>query len=397
MNAHTRTRGIVAVRANSNVLAELGVAFSEFKKHHNDRQEHIENSIDELSRVIAAGRIGGAVDDNPAATRKALNAFGEFVKTGKPDAMQAIMPRADMTTDNDPSGGYTVPKEVGSAIVRRQLDFSPMRRLATVVQTRAGTFEQLMGVGGGTSGWVGEREARPKTDSEQFRALQYPAHEIYANPAVSQKLLDDSSFNLAEYVAAAIAEDFDIKEGAAFISGDGINKPLGFLSYPTPVTTADATRTFGTLQYVPSGVAAAINDSSNNGVDALISMVYKLRAGHRRNATWLMNSLTTAAVRTLKDSEGRYLWAEPAAAGQPPTLLGYPVETDEGMPDIGAGTFPIAFGDWKRGYLINDRIGVRILRDPYTNKPYVHFYATKRVGGGLLDSNAIKLLKIATT
>lgn len=404
MTAHIRTRGIIAAYANANaatILSELRSDVEGFRTRYDQRHREIENSIDDVVRRIAAMQVGGGgfTDENPAETRKALNAFGEFVKSGKPDAMHALMPRADMTTDKDPDGGYTVPKEVGSAIIRRQLDFSPMRRVASVVQTRSDVFEQLMQAAGGTANWVGEKEARPKTDSATLRALQFPAHEIYANPAVSQKLLDDSAFDVANFVTQTIAEDFDLKEGAAFITGDGVNKPRGFLSYGTPVTTADATRAFHVLQYVPSGVAAALSDATHNGGDALIDVVYSLRAGYRRNARWLMNSKTAGVVRKLKTSDdfAQYLWINSIAPGQPPMLLGYPVEFDENMPDIGAGEFPIAFGDWRRGYLINDRIGIRILRDPFTNKPFVMFYTTKRVGGGMLDSNAIKLLKIAAT
>jgi HK97 family phage major capsid protein len=399
MNAHIRTRGIVAVRATptaENILTNLTADFGNFKDRYDRRQTEIENSIDEVVRALAAIRIGGGGDAAPTETSKALNAFGEFVKTGKPDAMHALMPRADMTSDSDPNGGYTVPREVGSTIIRRQLEFSPMRRLASVVQTRSDIFEQLMQATGGTAAWAGEREARPKTDGATLRALQFPAHEIYANPSVSQKLLDDSAFDIANFVTATIAEDLDLKEGAAFISGDGVNKPRGFLSYGTPVTTVDATRAFHVLQYVPSGVAAALSDATHNGGDALIDMVYSLRAGYRRNARWLMNSKTAGVVRRLKTSDDlkQYLWVNSIAPGQ---LLGYPVEFDENMPDINVDTFPIAFGDFQRGYLINDRIGVRILRDPFTNKPFVMFYTTKRVGGGLLDSNAIKLLKIASS
>ncbi|MDP1868452.1 MAG: phage major capsid protein [Bradyrhizobium sp.] len=400
MTAHFRTRGIFAARLNVSpnaVLNELSGAFASFKQNHDRRQTAVENALDDIAAQMAAFRLGGGLGEDPANTKKAMNAFGGYVKTGQTDAMDALRPQNAATTDNDPSGGYLVPKEIGDTIVRRQIEFSPMRRLAMVRPVNSDSFEQLINAGGGTAAWVGERQARPETDSPNYIALTFVAHEIYANPSVSQKLLDDSAFNIASEVTQAIAEDFDEKEGASFVTGDGVLKPRGFLSYDTPVTTADATRAFGTLQYVPSGVAGALTDGSNNGGDALITVVYKLKAGYRRNAIWLMNSATAGTVRKFKDLEGRYLWQDALAQGQPPTLCGYPVEFDENMPDVGANAFPIAFGDWKRGYMIIDRIGVRILRDPYTNKPFVMFYATKRVGGGLLHSDAIKLLKVATT
>lgn len=404
-------RGVMAVMAMPRaadddrhprqILSELTERVHTFSENYRGRIEAIEGSLDDLNRQVAAGRMGGGAgigdEVSPQQRKAALKAFASFVTTGNPEAMRAIMPQAaGMSTDDDPRGGYAVPTEIGSEIIARQLDISPMRRLATVRQSRTGTYEQLMNAGGGGSDWVGERQARPETDPTQLRQLTFTAHEIYANPAVTQNLLDDSTFDIAGFVTTSIAEDFDVKEGTSFITGDGVLKPRGFLEYDK-VTTADATRPFGKLQYVPSGVAGALSDTNNNGADALTDMVYKLRAGYRRNATWLMNSLTASAVRKLKDGTGRYLWQEPISAGQPPVLLGYPVETDEGMPDIGANEYPVAFGDWKRGYLILDRIGVRVLRDPFTNKPYVHFYTTKRVGGGLLHSDAIKLLKIATT
>ena len=405
MNAHHRARGVLAVRANREsdpnvVFRQVKNAFEDFKGRHDARVGALEQEVDAINASVSALRVGGGGDVcGPAETRKALNAFGSFIKTGQPDAMHELRPHAAATTDGGPDGGYLVPREVGDTILHRQLDGSPMRRLATVRSVNSDSFEQLINAGGGTAAWVGERQARPETDSPDWRGLTFPAHEIYANPSVSQKLLDDSAFDVALDVTQTLAEDFDEKEGASFITGTGVNQPRGFLSYPTPVTTADATRAFGTLQYVPSGVAAALNDSTHNGGDTLIDVVYTLRAPYRRNATWLMNSKTAGVVRKLKTlsgaGEGEYIWQNSLAAGQPPLLCGYPVEFDENMPDVGANAFPIAFGDFKRGYMITDRIGVRILRDPFTNKPYVMFYATKRVGGGLLHSDAIKLLKIA--
>lgn len=360
----------------------------------------IEKSIDELSAAIAGLRIGagGVGDGDPTNVRKAMAAFGQFAKTGQPDAMRALSPQAGMSVDDDGKGGYLVPEEVARAIIGRQLDFSPMRRLASVVVTNSAKYEQLLNAGGSTASWVGERETRPETTAPNLRRLAFPAHEIYANPSVTQSLLDDSAFDVANFVAGTIAEDFDQKEGDSFINGDGVNKPRGILQYPTPTTQIDSVRAFGVLQYVPTGVAAALTDSTHNGADALTDLVYALRAGYRRNATWLMNSKTTGVVRKLKSkTDEQYLWQNSVAAGQPPTLLGYPVEFDESMPDIGAGAFPVAFGDFKRGYLITDRIGTRILRDPFTNKPFVMFYTTKRVGGGMLHSDAIKLLKVAAS
>lgn len=402
MTAHIRTRGLIAVRLESTTdyLSELKFTVNAFIKKHDDRYAAIEKDLDELNAQAAAHRVGSSsARSRSGPSAAALSAFGQFAKNGNVEAMKGFLPQAAVsgTTDSDPNGGALVPDEVSTTIIARQINGSPMRRLASLRVTKAASYKQLVNVGGGTAEWVGEKQARPQTDINQYKEITITPMEVYANPAVSQTLLDDANFDVANEVSGEIAKDFDLKEGAAWVSGDGVNKPRGFLAYATPVTTGDSTRAFGTLQYFPSGVAAALSDGSHNGGDALLDVVYGLKGDYRKNATWVMNSTTVGVVRKLKDLEGRYLWQPPISAGQPATLLGYPLETDENMPDIGAGNFPIAFGDWKAGYMIVDRVGMRVLRDPYTNKPYVHFYTTKRVGGGLLHSNAIKLLKIAAT
>ena len=208
-------------------------------------------------------------------------------------------------------------------------------------------------------------------------------------------MLDDAFFDVETWLAEELSEEFAEKEGTAFVLGDGVSKPKGFRTYPTEAT-ADSSRDFGTLQYVPTGVADGF--PATDKADILIDLTTTLRAPYRKGAVWLMNSSSLAVVRKFKDSNGDYIWRAGLIEGQPSLLLGYPVYEVEDMPSIGAGSFPIAFGNFKRGYTITDHVkGVRLLRDPYTNKPYVHFYTTKRVGGGIVNSQAIKLLKIATS
>ena len=219
--------------------------------------------------------------------------------------------------------------------------------------------------------------------------------ELYAAPAATQALLDDSSVDIASWLADEISIAFAETEGAAFVTGDGVNKPRGLLSYDT---IANASYAWGKLGYAVSGVAAALSDSSNNGIDGLLATLYGLRQGYRTNARWLMNRSTQEAIRKLKTAtEKIYLWQPPVQLGQPASLLGYPITDDDNMQDIGAGKYPVAFGDFQRGYLVVDRIGIRVLRDPFTNKPFVIFYTTKRVGGGVQNFEAIKLLKIGTS
>ncbi|MGI8942635.1 MAG: phage major capsid protein, partial [Qipengyuania sp.] len=249
---------------------------------------------------------------------------------------------------------------------------------------------KLVSTGGTASGWVSETAGRPETDTPNFAEVAPPTGELYANPAASQAMLDDAGFDIESWLASEIAMEFARAEGAAFVGGSGIDQPEGFLI--APVSTAeDGVRAFGSIQYVGSG------DSAGFGPDPdakLIDLVHTMKAGHRQGASFVMNSATLAEVRKLKTADGAFLWQPGLVEGQPDRLLGYNVVEAEDMPDIATGAFPIAFGNFRHGYLIAERTATRILRDPFTNKPFVHFYATKRVGGQVLDSNAIKLLKI---
>lgn len=287
-------------------------------------------------------------------------------------------------------GGYAVPREIDAAIARELTEISPIRRIAQVVQTGSAGYRKLVTTGGTGSGWVSETAGRPETGTPEFSEVAPPSGELYANPAASQAMLDDAAFDLEAWLASEIAMEFARAEGAAFVSGSGVDRPRGFLSAPTS-SSADGVRAFGALQYVGSGSSAGLGDE----VDlTLIDLVHSLKAGHRQGASWVMNSATLAQIRKLKTADGAFLWQPAMAEGQPDRLLGYPVVEAEDMPDVNAGAFPIAFGNFRAGYLIAERRATTILRDPFTNKPFVHFYATKRVGGDVLDSSAIKLLKI---
>jgi len=196
--------------------------------------------------------------------------------------------------------------------------------------------------------------------------------------------------DIAQWLADEVSITFAEQEGAAFISGNGIKKPKGVLAYPT---VANASYAWGKLGFVVTGGAAAF--ASSNPADAIINLHYALKAGYRNNASWLISDAVMGTVRQMKDGQNNYLWAPPTVDA-PATILGKPVVTDDNMPALAANAFPIAFGDFQRGYLISDRMGVQVLRDPYTNKPYVQFYTTKRVGGGVVNFEAIKLLKCST-
>ena len=287
-------------------------------------------------------------------------------------------------------GGYLVPPETEATVNRALKAISPIRALATVRQVSGTIYRKPFAVTGVDTGWTGETAARPQTSPPTLAALDFPTMELYAMPAASQTLLDDAIVNIDQWIAEEVRLAFAQQEGQAFITGDGVNKPKGFLAYDT---VANSAWVFGKLGYLATGVAGAFPATSPS--DKLIDLIYSVKAGYRANGTFVMNRATQSVVRKMKDGEGRYLWEPSKLPGQPATLMGFPVAESEDMPDIGAGSLAIAFGDFQRGYLVVDRVGISVLRDPFSAKPYVLFYTTKRVGGGVQDFEAIKLLKFS--
>jgi HK97 family phage major capsid protein len=241
-------------------------------------------------------------------------------------------------------------------------------------------------------GWVGETAARPQIDTPVLDQLSFPAMELYAMPAATATLLENSAVNLDQWLASEVDQAFAVQEGTAFVTGDGSNKPKGFLSY---TTIANASWVWGDIGYIATGAAGAF--PASNPSDVLVDLIYALKAGYRQNAVFVMNRKTQAAIRKFKDNQGNYLWQPPAQLGAQASLMTFPIIEAEDMPDIAANSYSVAFGDFRRGYLVVDRQGVTVLRDPFTAKPYVLFYTTKRVGGGVQDFDAIKLLKFAAS
>ncbi|WP_225207791.1 phage major capsid protein [Novosphingobium huizhouense] len=342
--------------------------------------EEVKSRLERVYRTSAARPVLAATD---AAARGFIDGY---IRTGRETELKSL------STAVPADGGFAVPRQIDELISNRLVKISAVRSVATIVQTSTSGFRRLLSIGGTTSGWVSETAARPETASPKLAEIVPPMGELYANPSATQAMLDDAAFDVENWLAGEIATEFGRAEGAAFINGSGTNQPKGFLQAGS-ATTGDATRAYGTLQHIVSGNATGFDTSPDS---KLIDMVFSLRAGLRQGAVWMMNSTTLAAVRKFKAADGSFLWQPGIVEGQPNRLLGYPVVEAEDMPDIGAGAFPIAFGNFKAGYLITERSATRILRDPYTNKPYVQFYATRRVGGQVLDSDAIKLLKIST-
>lgn len=418
-----RVRGVVSARADARpadqILNELTKTFEDFKAEQNEKLAELkkgqddvvktekvdringeitklQNALDEVNKAQAAMKIGGAGNDvNPAAAAHAT-AFDRFFRKGDAAAnIRELEVNAKLTTQSDPDGGYLVPEQTEAGIDRVLGTVSTMRSLARVINISGDTYKKLVNMGGAGAGWVGEEQARPETASPTLREIAINAKEIYANPAATQTLLDDARVDIAAWLADEVSIEFAEQEGEAFITGDGVLKPRGLLSY---TNVANASYAWGGLGFVVTGKAADFADTSTtvSKADALVDLYYSLKAPYRNGASFLMSDPTMASVRKFKDADGNFLWAPPTAAAEVATVLGKPVCTDDNMPAVGANAFPVAFGDFRRGYTIVDRFGIRVLRDPYTNKPFVHFYTTKRVGGGVTNFEAIKLLKVST-
>lgn len=333
-------------------------------------------------------------------------AFSGWLRQPKSHAAMAELEGFKAVTIGDNAGGgYAVPEVIANQVAKRLRDLSPLRRLARVETVSSSDFKMLVDVNGTASGWVGEGDTRSETGTPQLGEVAPTFGTVYALPKASEESLADIQFDVQQWLVRSVSEELAIAEGAAFVSGNGTKKPTGFLN-PTPGSAGDndsPPRSFGVPQYIPTGDANGFGTLSTTSpeffpADVLWTTVYSLRAGYRQNARWLMNSATAGTIRRFKDADGNYLWRDGLAEGQPPLLCGYPVEIDEQMPDIGANAFPVAFADWSRAYLIADSFGFRLTVDDNITTPgQTRFYARKRVGGKILDDNALKLIKCATS
>jgi HK97 family phage major capsid protein len=402
------TKAHAAPNANGNIdtmVDEFLGAFEEFKATNDARLAELEKNrpvdvltgekLDRLNRALDAQK--SAIDaqnlfrarpaletgvPDPAADEHA-RAFSAYVRRGEEKAL---------SVGSNADGGYLVPGETETEILRRLTEISPIRAIAGIRQVSSSTYRKPVSLTGPATGWVGETDARPQTNSQTIAAIDYPTTELYAMPAATAGFLEDAAVDVGRWIADEVNAAFAEQETTAFISGDGINKPTGFLS---ETTVAEASWTWGNIGYIATGVAGAFPASDES--DVLIDLVYALKSGYRQNAAWVMNRTTQSVLRKLKDTNGNYLWQPAATAGARASLMGFELVEAEDMPDIGTDTTPIAFGDFRRGYLVVDRRGVNILRDPFSAKPYVLFYTTKRVGGGVQDFDAIKLLKFSVS
>lgn len=399
LNARIPSAVLGGLRADTDpktMLRQLSAAQTEHNARHQRELDNVQAVLDDMNGRLAAiglsgvGALGGVPVD-PAYT----TSFSSYFRTGAASAEGELKAAhqsgsrsrisAAMSTGSASDGGFLAPVEWDRKVNSALRPLSPMRTICTVQPSSVGSFTTLWSDSAVGSGWVGESAARPNTTTPQLTPITFSAGEIYANPALTQQLLDDADFDVAAWLGERLALTFALQEGVAFINGNGVNKPYGLLNF---AEGGNLTHPGGQIPVRPSGQAANIT------TDGIVDLVYSLPAPYRSGASFLMNSTTLARVRKFKDAGGQYLWQAAFELGQPQTILGYPVYCDENMPDVAAGALSIAFGDFKRGYLINDRAQVRILRDPYSLKPYVQFYTTKRVGGGVLDPRALIFMRI---
>ena len=348
--------------------------------------KQITAQVDEIQKVVQ--RRGGAASAGEGAKRKEhKEAFFAWMRQG--EARNLLDLQATVELGSDKKGGYAVPQTLDTEIENFERDNTPMRQLCRVITVGNEGYEKLVNQGGASSGWVGEKEARPSTTTPDLAVLSPFFGEIYANPAITQKALEDPVIDLGSWLAQEVGIEFAEQENDAFTRGTGVKKPKGILSY-TLSTSDDGSRTFGEIQKVHSGSSGAFV------ADKLIDLVYKLKRGYRMNARWMLSAPAVGAIRKLKDGQNNYLFQPSFVAGQPQMLLGYPIEENDDVPAPAADANAALFGDFRRAYIIVDVRGVRVLRDELTNKPFVNFYSTKRVGGFLVQDRAVKVYTLST-
>ena len=386
----TKSRSAGALPDDGGPAAELRTALAGFMGDITERLHKQEERLTMLDRKSTPMRRPAlAVSAELDAPHQ--KAFEAYVRSGDDDALRGLeIEGKALSTAVAADGGYLVDPQTADTVKSVLKSTASIRQIANVVNVEATTFDVLIDHTDVGSGWASETGTVTETDTPQIERISIPLHELSALPKASQRLLDDSAFDIEGWLAARIADKFARAEAAAFVAGDGVDKPRGFLTRPTIDNEIWA---WGSLGYVPTGTNGGFNPLSP--ADAIVDLVYALGAQYRSNATFVMNSKTAGLVRKIKDADGRFLWSDGLAAGEPARLMGYPVLIAEDMPDVGTGSDAIAFGDFASGYTVAERPDLRILRDPFSAKPHVLFYATKRVGGDVSDFAAIQLLRFS--
>ena len=377
---------------NLSPVQEVKQAMNGFLNEFNDFQSEVEKKLqlteerltmlDRKSQLAARPHLAAA-NDIGAPHQKAFNSY---LRTGDDDGLRGLeIEQKSLSTIVNSDGGYLVDPQTSEKVQSVLQSTASIRSIANVVNVEATTYDVLIDHTELGAGWASEAGSVAETDTPQIDRISIPLHELSALPKASQRLLDDSAFDVEGWLADRIADKFARAEAAAFVDGDGVDKPRGILNHSVVANTAWS---WGNIGYVPTGIDGNIGDG-----DAIVELVYALGAQYRANATFVMNSKTAGVLRKLKDADGRFLWSDGLAAGEPARLMGYPVVVAEDMPDAATDSYSVAFGDFNAGYTVAERPDLRVLRDPFSAKPHVLFYATKRVGGDVSDFAAIKLLK----
>ncbi|HBS51048.1 MAG TPA: phage major capsid protein [Rhodobacteraceae bacterium] len=380
-----------AVPLARDVKAAVAGFVTEFKGFRDDIETRLQQTeermtmLDRKSHQAARPRLAAAASEEAPH----LKAFNAYLRSGDEGALRGLdFEGKSMSTAVNGDGGYLVDPQTSERVQSVLNATASIRAVASVVSVEATSFDVLIDHTDVGAGWATETGAVAESDTPQIDRITIPLHELSALPKASQRLLDDSAFDIEGWLAGRIADKFARAEAAAFVNGDGVDKPKGILAHPA---VANGSWSWGNIGYVPTGMAGDVGQG-----EALIDLVYALGAPYRAGASFVMNSKTVRQLRKLKDGDGRFLWTDGMAAGEPARLLGYPVVIAEDMPDPATDSFSVAFGDFGAGYTIAERPDLRVLRDPFSAKPHVLFYATKRVGGDVSDFAAIKLLKFGT-
>jgi HK97 family phage major capsid protein len=388
----TKARAGEGVSPVAEVKSAVTGFMSDFKTFKDDIHARLQQQEEQLTMLDRKSQtysrpVLAAEADFEAPHQKAFNAY---LRSGDDDGLRGLeIEGKSMSSAVNSDGGYLVDSQTADQVKAVLNTTASIRAVANVVNVEAASYDVLIDSGEAGAGWADETSSTGETGTPTIERITIPLHELSALPKTSQRLLDDSAFDIESWLAGRIADKFARAEAAAFVNGDGVDKPTGFLTH---ASVDNDVWTWGNLGYVPTG-----QDGDFNGGDALIDLVYALGAQYRAGASFVMNSKTAGAVRKLKDVDGRFLWSDGLAAGEPARLLGYPVLIAEDMPDVASGATAIAFGDFGAGYTIVERPDLRVLRDPFSAKPHVLFYATKRIGGDVSDFAAIKLLKFSVS
>lgn len=420
-----KARGIVAVRADGDALTLIRALNSDWQAHKDAQAEKDKQlaarfddvvTTDKLAKIEASvGALTGALDDaNARLAALALNGtgaqderseeerdysakFDAWFRSGEGERdLKALAKaggiKAAYSVGTDSEGGYTAPVEWDRTITDRRVEVSPMRQYAGVQSVSGQGFKKLYNVHGTAAAWVGETDARAQTAGSTLVEYEFAFGEIYANPAATERILEDSEIDIANWLSGEVNTEFARQEGLAFITGDGVNKPKGVLRYDATTEAAlpaAQRHPLGPVGEVVTGDAAALTP------DGLIDLIYDLPEDRSTGAALYANRKTHAVIRKMKDGDGNFLWSPPFQAGQPAQVLGQAIRELSGLPDVAANAVPIVFGNMAEGYRIFDRVGISVLRDPYTNKPYIMFYTRKRVGGGLWNPEWLRYHRVA--